>query len=405
MANGLLSVRGNDGPRIVPYHVGMFQKREVNRRELLWRGSAAALALALQSKADANNDANAGEWRNRNPEMAYRRLGRTNYMVSEIICGGNTIAPDNFRHVEEAIERGLNYLDTAPAYGRGQSELGYAKVIAGAKRERVFLNTKVSIWTSNRNAIFKAIYDSLAGSEQAKIQSKISEELERRRLLDPDHICHYFGGQEDAMRASLLSNAMERKYGDRVDRPAEYRDRLLDSVDDSLKALGTDYLDLLMVPHGANSAYEVTAFPEIFEAFETLRKAGKVRHFAVSAHSDPGGVLEGVVESGQYSAAMVAYNIVNHSYVDAALDKAQAADLGVIAMKVARPCHHGRGNGLPNDPRRVAMIEQAVPGDLSVPQKCYLWALRDTRIAAVNSELKNSAMVADNLPLAAAKRA
>ena len=377
----------------------------VNRREFVRGGSAAALAVALEAKAAPGKSEAGAEWRNRNPDMAYRRLGRTNYMVSEIVCGGNTIAPENFRHVEEAIERGLNYLDTAPAYGRGLSELGYAKVIAGSKRERVFLNTKVSIWSSNRNAIFKAIYDSLPGSEQAKAQSKVSEELERRKALDPDHICHYFGGQEDALRASLLSNAMERKYGDRVDRPSEYRDRLLASVDSSLRALGTDYLDLLMVPHGANSAYEVTAFPEIFEAFETLRTAGKVRHFGLSAHSDPGGVLEGAVESGQYSAAMVAYNIVNHSYVDAALDRAQAADLGVIAMKVARPCHHGRDNGLPNDPRRVAIIERAVPGKLSVPQKCYLWVLRDSRIAAVNSELKNSAMVADNLPLAGAKRA
>lgn len=382
----------------------MSTPQAVNRREFVRGGSAAALAVALEAKAASKSDA-AAEWRNRNPDMAYRRLGRTNYMVSEIVCGGNTIAPDNFRHVEEAIERGLNYLDTAPAYGRGRSELGYAKVIAGSKRERVFLNTKVSVWRSNRNAIFKAIYDSLPGSEQAKVQSKVSEELERRKALDPDHICHYFGGQEDALRASLLSNAMERKYGDRVDRPSEYRDRLLASVDSSLRALGTDYLDLLMVPHGANSAYEVTAFPEIFEAFETLRKAGKVRHLGLSAHSDPGGVLEGAVESGQYSAAMVAYNVVNHSYVDAALDRAQAADLGVIAMKVARPCHHGRDNGLPNDPRRVAMIERAVPGELAVPQKCYLWVLRDSRIAAVNSELKNSAMVADNLPLAGAKRA
>ena len=379
--------------------------RAVNRREFLRGGSAAALALALRAKADTGKAGAAAEWRNRNPDLAYRRLGRTNYMVSEVVCGGNTIAPDNFRHVEEAIERGLNYLDTAPAYGRGRSELGCAKVIAGAKRERVFVNSKVSIWRSNRSAIFKAIYDSLAASEQAKMQSEVSEELERRRLLEPDHICHYFEGQEDALRASLLSNALERKYGDRVDRPAEYRDRLLDSVDSSLRALGTDYLDLLMVPHGANSAYEVTAFPEIFEAFESLRKAGKVRHFAVSAHSDPGGVLAGAAESGQYSAAMVAYNIVNRSYVAAALDTAQASDLGVIAMKVARPCHHGRNNGLPDDSRRVAMIERAVPGNLAVPQKCYLWALRDARIAAVNSDLQNSAMVADNLPLTAAKRA
>lgn len=335
--------------------------------------------------------------------MAYRRLGRTNYMVSEIVCGGNTISPDNFRHVEEAIERGLNYLDTAPAYGRGQSELGYAKVVAGSKRDRVFLNTKVSVWDINRNAIFRGIYDELAPREQSRVDAMVQEEIERRHALDPDHICHYFGGQQRELEASLLSNAMERSYGDRIDRPTEYRARVLESVENSLRALRTDYLDLLMVPHGASSAHEVTAFPEIFEAFETLRKSGKVRHFAFSAHSDPGGVLEGAVDSGQYSAGMIAYNIVNRAYVDAALDKAKAADVGVIAMKVARPCHHGRDNGQPNDPRRVAMIEEAVPGSLSVPQKCYLWALRDVRIAAVNSELKNSAMVAENLPLAAAR--
>ncbi len=376
----------------------------LNRRDFFRTGTSGALALAIEAKARAATSDDAGEWRNRVPGMAYRRLGRTNYMVSEVICGGNTIAPDSYRHVEEAIERGLNYLDTAPAYGRGQSELGYAKVIAGSKREKVFLTTKVSVWTSNRNSLHRAIFDSLSETEQGKLLGKAEEELERRQALAPDHICNYFGGQEKALRDAVLCNVMEPLYGEKIDRPAEYGERIIRSVEASLRALQTDYLDLLMVPHGANSSYEVTAFPEIFEAFEKVRKAGKVRHLGVSGHSDPAGVLEGAVESGQYSAAMVAYNIVNHSFVDAALDKAQKADLGVIAMKVARPCHHGRNNGLPNDPRRVAMIERAVPGDLKVPQKCYLWALRDARIAAVNSDMKNSAMVADNLPLALDKR-
>ena len=53
--------------------------------------------------------------------MRYRRLGRTAYMISEIVCGGNPITPTNVRHVEVAIEMGLNYLDTAPAYGDGES--------------------------------------------------------------------------------------------------------------------------------------------------------------------------------------------------------------------------------------------------------------------------------------------
>ena len=377
----------------------------LNRREFFATGTSGALAVALETKAAAANSEDVGEWRNRVSGMAYRRLGRTNYMISEVVCGGNTIAPDNYWHVEEAIERGLNYIDTAPAYGKGKSELGYAKVIAGSKRDRVFVNTKVSIWTSNRNALFRKIFDSLPASEQAKLLVKVEEELERRQSVAPDHICHYFGGQENALRQAILGNVMEPRFGEKIDRPAEYGERVIRSVESSLRALETDYLDLLMVPHGANSAYEVTAFPEVFEAFEQLRTAGKVRHFGVSAHSDPGGVLEGAVESGQYSAAMVAYNIVNHAFVESALETASEADLGVIAMKVARPCHHGRNNGLPNDPRRVAMIEDAVPGTLSIPQKCYLWVLRDGRVAAVNSDMKNSVMVAQNLPLASSKRA
>ncbi len=376
-----------------------------NRREFFRSGTSAALALALEQKAAAATAENGVEWRNRVPGMSYRRLGRTNYMVSEIVCGGNTVSPDNFRHVEEAIEQGLNYLDTAPAYGQGRSELGYAKVIAGAKRERVFVNTKVSVWRTNRSALFRKIYESLADSERKRIDRKVREELDRRKALDPDYICHYFGGQQRELEASVLANAMEPEFGQQIDRPSEYRQRVIESVHKSLRALETDYLDLLMVPHGANSAYEVTAFPELFEAFESLRKAGKVRHLAVSSHSDPGGVLEGAVEAGQYSAAMVAYNIVNRAYLDSALNRARQAGLGVIAMKVARPCHHGRNNGQPNDPRRVAMIEEAVPGNLSVPQKCYLWALRDARVTCVNSDLQDSAMVADNLPLAASNSA
>jgi predicted aldo/keto reductase-like oxidoreductase len=117
-------------------------------------------------------------------------------------------------------------------------------------------------------------------------------------------------------------------------------------------------------------------------------------------------VLRGCVDAGVYSVAMVAYNVINHRYVDSALDRAHEADLGVIAMKVARPVNHGRDNGLPNDPRRVAILEKAMPGgDLSVPQKAYLWVLRDHRIAAVNSELINSQLVAENLPLAGRKDA
>ena len=68
----------------------------------------------------------AEEWKNRQPEMTYRRLGRTGYMISSIGMGGDDIRPDNIDQVLWAVDMGLNYFDTAPNYGNGLSEKGYA---------------------------------------------------------------------------------------------------------------------------------------------------------------------------------------------------------------------------------------------------------------------------------------
>ena len=345
-----------------------------------------------------------GEWRNRQPGMTYRRLGRTNYMLSEVVCGGNTISPQNYRHVELAIEMGLNYLDTAAAYGRGRSEEGYALVIAGGKRDRVFVNSKASPWADNRNRLFQEIFDSLSEAQKKMLLAEARQEIEKRHAAEPDYFCDYFAGQRRELERSALSNVMERRFGGRIDRRKNYRDLIVESVDASLKRLKTDYLDLLMCPHGANSAQEVLGFPETLEAFEALKKAGKVRHFGVSAHSDPAGVLRAAIQAKVYSAAMVAYNIVNHRYVDAALAEAARAGLGVIAMKVARPVHPGRGYGNPVAPARLALLEQAVPGPLKVPQKAYLWALRNPHITAVNSEMITAEMVKENLAVVSRDR-
>jgi predicted oxidoreductase len=53
------------------------------------------------------------------------------------------------------------------------------------------------------------------------------------------------------------------------------------SVDESLRQLGTDYLDLLLI-HRPDPLMD---FDEIAGAFEALRQAGKVRHFGVSNFS------------------------------------------------------------------------------------------------------------------------
>ncbi len=55
----------------------------LNRRDFLAVSGAGLLAPALPPKSHAAPV----EWRNRQTGMAYRRLGRTGFMVSEIVMG------------------------------------------------------------------------------------------------------------------------------------------------------------------------------------------------------------------------------------------------------------------------------------------------------------------------------
>jgi aryl-alcohol dehydrogenase-like predicted oxidoreductase len=364
----------------------------MTRRELLCGAAAAAVARGAGP-----------EWKNRQSGMAYRRLGRTNFMISEFVCGGNTISPTNNQHVELAIDMGLNYLDTAPAYGRGLSEQGYHSVIAGAKRDRVFVATKVSLWDINRNQLFQKIFESLDEAEQKRLQRAAQERIEKRKADAPEYFLNYFAGQKGELEAAALADAMEERYGRRIDRRKNYHDLILQSVEESLKRLGTDHVDVLLCPHGANTPFELVNYPEIFEAFDKIKKAGKARYLGVSAHTDPGGVLKAAIDAKAYAVAMIAYNICNHAYVDPVLEEARRKDVGVIAMKAARPVWNGRSPRQPDDPARQALIQQAVPGDLKIPQKAYLWALRNPAVAAVNSELVNADLVRENLPLAGRK--
>jgi aryl-alcohol dehydrogenase-like predicted oxidoreductase len=382
----------------------------ITRRKLMLSalavGGLPALTLrcALQQKATPEAASDAAEWRNRQSGVSYRRLGRTNYMISEVVMGGNTISPDNHEHVLMAIDQGLNYLDTAPAYGRGASESGYARVLKARPRDKVFLNSKVSLWDLNRNQVYRDIYDSLSDSEKKRVDYAVQERLEATGAFREDYIVDYFARQRGEVEDATLADVMASEFGHKIDRDKNYKQVILDSVEESLKRLGTDYLDLLMCPHGVSTDYEMRAHPEIFDAFEVLKRDGKVRHFGISSHSAPSVSIEAAIDMKVYSAAMVAYNVVNDPHVRPALERAHRDDFGVIAMKVARPVHPGT-YGRDALPGRAQLMNEKFPGPLKLPQKAYLWALSNPNLTAVISEMQNAEIVNDNMPLAAAKDA
>jgi aryl-alcohol dehydrogenase-like predicted oxidoreductase len=335
------------------------------------------------------------EWRNRQPEMHYRRLGRTGFMVSNIVCGGDPISPTNNRHVAMAIEMGLNYLDTAPAYGHGESEKGYAALIQGAARDRVFVNTKISPFAGTRFDAYFDIFRNLDAREQAAILHEANQDIERRHVTVPDYFGSYFTGQMRQVEHAAICNVMEKRYGNKIDRQRVYVDTIIRSLEGSLQRLRTDHVDIMTCPHFAASAAE-TQISEIYEAFERLKKAGKVRYLSVTAHSDPAGVLRGAMESGVYSLAMVAFNIMNWNYVAPVVEEAHKRDFGVIAMKTAQVIFEPNRSTKPV-PERAAFLNQSVPGDLNLHQKAYRFVLNNPHVSAVISNMVNEQQMQENL--------
>ncbi len=379
---------------------------EITRRRFLRGGSAAALATAVAAAsrrpAAATEDPKV-EWRNRQSSMTYRRLGRTGLMVSEIGCGGDPIRSHNCKHVELAIELGLNYLDMAPAYGRGDCERAYGIILAGSsKRQRVFLNTKISDFDRTRHRLYREIFDGLPAGKQEAILRRAKALRPERGVDRPGYFLTYFSGQARELDASYLSNAMMRDYRHRVEGSDQFRAVISKSLEGSLKRVGTDHFDLMMCPHGANSPEELR-YPEILETFAELKKQGKVRYLGVSAHNDPAGILRAATESGRYDVVMVAYNVVNGGYLEEAIRRAAAKDVGLIAMKAAMAVatHHKALQPIPH--WRIQKLNRIIPGEMKPPLKAYLWVLHNPNVSAVVSNLWDEKYVRENLSLAGKK--
>lgn len=103
--------------------------------------------------------------------MRYRALGKTGLEVSEIGFGCGNIgglmirAPlaERLAAFNRAVELGINYFDTAAAYGNGESEKHLGEVLASAKHN-VIVATKFGISREDRGDIKGAVRRSLEAS-------------------------------------------------------------------------------------------------------------------------------------------------------------------------------------------------------------------------------------------------
>jgi aryl-alcohol dehydrogenase-like predicted oxidoreductase len=109
--------------------------------------------------------------------MEHRKLGATGLSVSPLCLGammfgawGNRDHDDSIAIIHAALDAGINFIDTADVYSRGESEEIVGKALAGGRRDAVVLATKAhgrmhdddpNAFGNSRRWLIKEVEDSL----------------------------------------------------------------------------------------------------------------------------------------------------------------------------------------------------------------------------------------------------
>lgn len=169
--------------------------------------------------------------------MQFRKLGTSDFEVSVITFGawaaggwmwGKTDRKDAIEAIRASYDVGVTSIDTAPIYGQGNSEEIVGEAIKGIPRTKVQILTK-----------FGMRWDLAKGDFAFKSKDNSGKEID----------IYKYAGKESVIK----------------------------ECEDSLKRLGTDYIDLLQI-HWPEST---TPIAETFEAVATLIQQGKVRYAGV----------------------------------------------------------------------------------------------------------------------------
>ena len=97
-------------------------------------------------------------------------------------------------------------------------------------------------------------------------------------------------------------------------------------MDESLRRLQTDYIDLYQLH---NPTVEVIERGAVWEMLERAKRAGKIRHYGVSINSMEEGTA--AVKDGRAETIQVEYNLLAQEPAETFFPAAQQANIGVIA--------------------------------------------------------------------------
>ena len=199
--------------------------------------------------------------------MKYRQLGRTPWKVSEISFGGWAIGgawgsvddSESLAALRQAIDCGVNFIDTADVYGMGRSE----RLIAQLKHER---------------------------KEEIVVATKAGRRLPKQTV-------------EGYSKKNFTG-----------------------FIEDSLRNLSTDCLDLLQLHCPPTDAYY---HPELFDFLDRMVMAGKIRYYGVSVER-----VEEALKAIEYpnvQTVQIIFNCFRQRPADLFFAQAQARRVGILA--------------------------------------------------------------------------
>ena len=148
--------------------------------------------------------------------------------------------------------------------------------------------------------------------------------------LDTAHV--YQKGNNELMLGKVLKNVPRDSYviSTKI-KPDGDPKSFLARFETSLQRLQLEYVDLFYV-HALSSAAEVLD-PQILDLVAKLKKEGRIKHAGVSTHKNESEVIDAAIKSNFYELVLTAYNFKKPAALKAAVARAAAAGLGIVAMK------------------------------------------------------------------------
>ncbi|AIM36968.1 aldo/keto reductase [Sphingobacterium sp. ML3W] len=218
--------------------------------------------------------------------MEYRTLGNTELKLSTITHGafaiggsmwGGNEKKDSIDSIHASLDHGVTSIDTAPFYGFGLSEEIIGEAIKGKDRSNIQLLTKFGlVWDESNAGKGEFFFDAEEGGKKIPVYKY-------------------------AAKASIIKE-----------------------VEESLKRLGTDYIDLLQLHWPDNS----TSIGETMEALEVLIQQGKIRAAGVSNYS-----VDQLGEASitfKLASNQVSYSMLNRTIENELVPYALENELGII---------------------------------------------------------------------------